>query len=123
MTLLRIASPAQALRVGVSIWFVVATLGQWAFFLFVMLFFGGHAFSGDLAGLNSKPHVTGYIRGDEFGNAHFIAHALLGGMVTFIGTWQLLPALRRRWPRIHRWNGRLFFGIALVAALSGLHLT
>jgi hypothetical protein len=98
-------------------------LGQWAFVLFIVLFFGGHTLSGDLAGLNNKPHVTGYVAGDTFGNIQFIAHALMGGLVTFAGTWQLVPALRRRWPHMHRWNGRLFLGISLVAALSGLYLT
>lgn len=119
----RIASPARALQLGATAWFVAATLGQWAFVLFILLFFGGHSLSGDLAGLNDKPHVTGYVPGDLYGNIHFIAHALMGGIVTFAGTWQLVPALRRRWPRIHRWNGRLFLSISLLAALSGLYLT
>ncbi|HEY6942320.1 DUF2306 domain-containing protein [Dokdonella sp.] len=119
----RIVSPAQALRLGASAWFVAATLGQWAFVVFIVLFFGGHVLGGDLAALNNKPHVTGYVRGDVFGNIQFIAHALMGGVVTFAGGWQLVPAVRRRWPHLHRWNGRLFLGIALVAALSGLYLT
>ncbi|MCA0392669.1 MAG: DUF2306 domain-containing protein [Proteobacteria bacterium] len=123
MTLPRIPSPGRALQLGASVWFIAATLGQWAFVLFILLFFGGHGLSGDLAGLNDKPHVTGYVPGDTFGNLQFIAHALMGGVVTFAGTWQLLPALRRRWPGIHRWNGRLFLGISLLGALSGLYLT
>lgn len=123
MTLHRTPSPARALQLGASAWFVAATLGQWAFVLFILLFFGGHTLSGDLAGLNDKPHVTGYVSGDVLGNIQFIAHALMGGVVTFAGAWQLVPALRRRWPRVHRWNGRLFLGISLLAAVSGLYLT
>lgn len=123
MTLSRIASPTQALHWGASAWFVAATVGQWAFVLFILLFFGGHTLSGDLAGLNDKPHVTGYVPGDLFGNVQLISHALMGGVVTFAGTWQLVPAVRRRWPGLHRWNGRVFFGLSLVAALSGLYLT
>lgn len=116
-------SPARTLQRGASAWFVAATLGQWAFVLFILAFFGGHTFTGDLAGLNDKPHVTGYVPGDTFGNLQFIAHALMGGIVTFSGTWQLVPALRRRWPRVHRWNGRLFLVVSLLGALSGLYLT
>ena len=116
-------SPARAMRLGATAWFAVATFGQWAFVLFIVLFFGGHALGGDLAGLNAKPHVTGYVPGDAFGNLQYIAHALLGGILTFSGTWQLLPALRRRWPRLHRWNGRLFLALSLLGALSGLSLT
>ena len=119
----RIPSPTRALHLGAAAWFIAATLGQWAFVLFILLFFGGHSLSGNLAGINDKPHVTGYVSGDTFGNFQFIAHALMGGIVTFAGTWQLLPALRRRWPRLHRWNGRLFLGISLFGALSGLYLT
>lgn len=123
MRLPRVPSPIRALRAGAAAWLVAAALGQWAFVLFIMLFFGGHTLSGDFAGLNDKPHVTGYVPGDVLGNIQFIAHALMGGIVTFAGVWQLLPALRHRWPRIHRWNGRLFFVISLAAALSGLYLT
>lgn len=116
-------SPARTLQRGASAWFVAATLGQWAFVLFILAFFGGHTLTGDLAGLNDKPHVTGYVPGDTFGNLQFIAHALMGGIVTFSGTWQLVPALRRRWPRVHRWNGRLFLVVSLLGAVSGLYLT
>jgi hypothetical protein len=123
MTSSRIPSPARALQSGASAWFIAATLGQWAFVLFILLFFGGHGLSGDLAGLNDKPHVTGYVPGDMLGNFQFIAHALMGGVVTFAGTWQLVPAVRRHWPRLHRWNGRLFLVISLLGALSGLYLT
>lgn len=116
--------PAQAaLKAGATAWFVAATLGQWAFVAFIALFFGGHTLAGDLAGLGAKPQVMGYVPGDTLGNAQFVAHALLGGLVTFVGTWQLIPALRRRWPRLHRWNGRLFFVVALVVTLGGFWLT
>ena len=45
------------------------------------------------------------------------------GLVTFSGAWQLIPALRRRWPAMHRWNGRLFLGVALLTTFSGFYLT
>lgn len=112
-----------ALKAGALAWFLAATAGQWAFVAFIALFFGGHGLLGDPAALNAKPHVTGYVPGDVLGNGQFLAHALLGGLVTFAGTWQLLPALRRRWPRLHRWNGRLFFMVALVVTLTGFWLT
>ncbi len=123
MSLPRTPSPSRALYLGASAWFIVAILGQWAFVAFILLFFGGHSVSGDLAGLNAKPHVTGYVSGDGVGNVLFISHALMGAVVTFAGAWQLAPALRRRWPGMHRWNGRLFLGISLLASLSGLYLT
>lgn len=111
------------LSAGATAWFAAALFGQWAFVAFIVLFFGGPLIDGDLAALNRKPHITGYVPGDLAGNTQFIGHALLGGLVTFAGVWQLVPALRRRWPALHRWNGRMFLGIALMVTLSGFYLT
>lgn len=120
------SSPSAAHRLlqrSAVAWFVAATLGQWLFVAFIVLFFGGHGLLGDPAALDAKPNLVGYVSGDHFGNAQFIGHALIGGLITFAGTWQLIPALRRRWPRLHRWNGRLFVLGAVVATLSGMFLT
>ncbi|OHE81759.1 MAG: hypothetical protein A2X76_11840 [Lysobacterales bacterium GWF1_69_6] len=119
----RLTRPARALEWGAAAWFLAATLGQWAFVGFIALFYGGHGLDGNLGALNGKPHITGYVPGDVMGNSQFLAHALLGGLVTFAGAWQLLPGLRRRWPALHRWNGRLFLVIALVVTLTGFWLT
>lgn len=113
----------RVLSAGATAWFASALFGQWAFVAFIVLFFGGSLVDGDLAALNRKPHITGYEPGDLVGNAQFVGHALLGGLVTFAGAWQLVPALRRRWPAVHRWNGRLFLGTALLVTLSGFYLT
>ena len=115
-------APNRVLSAGAAAWFVTATLGQWAFVAFILLFFGGALVTGDLPALNGKPHVTGYVPGDVVGNVQFIGHALLAGLVTFSGTWQLVPALRRRWPSLHRWNGRVFLSVALVVTLTGFYL-
>nr|WP_225589379.1 DUF2306 domain-containing protein [Pseudoxanthomonas sp. PXM01] len=119
---LRLPSPPRLLSAGATFWFVTATLGQLAFVVFIAAFFGGALATGDLAGLNAKPHVTGYVPGDIVGNTQFLGHAVLAGLVTFAGLWQLVPALRRRWPAVHRWNGRLFLGVALVVTLTGFWL-
>ena len=114
--------PSRLLSRGATAWFIAATLGQWAFVAFIVLFFGGPVLDGDLAPLNAKPHVTGYVPGDVMGNLQFVGHALLAGLVTFAGAWQLVPALRRRWPTLHRWNGRVFLSVALVVTLTGFYL-
>lgn len=116
------ATPSRFLSAGATAWFIAATLGQWAFVLFIVLFFGGPVLDGDLSPLNAKPHVTGYVPGDVAGNVQFVGHALLAGLVTFAGAWQLVPALRRRWPAVHRWNGRIFLAVALVVTLTGFYL-
>lgn len=118
----RLPQAPRALSLAAATWFVVATIGQWAFVAYIALFFGGHSLAGDFLALNDKPHVTGYVPGDTLGNAQFLMHALLGGLVTLAGAWQLLPALRRRWPAVHRWNGRLFLVVALISTLIGFWL-
>jgi hypothetical protein len=119
---IRLPAAPRALSLSAALWFVVATLGQWAFVAYVALFYGGHSLAGNFLALNDKPHVTGYVPGDTLGNAQFLMHALLGGLVTLAGAWQLVPAVRRRWPALHRWNGRLFLTVAMVSSLSGLWL-
>lgn len=115
-------APDRRLSRGATVWFATALLGQAAFIAFIAVFFGGAIASGNLAAVNAKPHITGYAPGDLLGNVQFLCHALLGGLVTLAGLWQLVPALRRRWPAVHRWNGRLFLGIALVVTLTGFYL-
>lgn len=112
-----------ALRRAATTWFVVASLGQWAFVLFILAFYGARVLTGDFAGFNDKPLITGHVPGDTLGNLQFTVHVLLAAMVTFAGILQLLPALRRRWPAVHRWTGRGFLLAALVATLSGFYLT
>jgi hypothetical protein len=120
---LRLPAAPRALSSAAATWFVSATLGQWAFVTFIALFFGGHGLTGNFSALNDKPHITGYVPGDSLGNSQFLLHALLGGLVTFAGAWQLLPSLRRHLPTAHRWNGRLFLTVAFVTTLMGFYLT
>jgi hypothetical protein len=119
----RLPPAPRALDLAAVLWFIAATMGQWAFVLFILLFFSPPLFSGDLQALNDKPHITGYVPGDTLGNLQLLLHVYLAAAVTLAGALQLLPALRRRWPAVHRWNGRLFLGAAVLATLSGFYLT
>lgn len=118
------ASPDGALlrRAGLA-WFLVAAAGQGAFIWMIIAHYGRKTMGGDLAGWNDKPIIKGYVPGDHPGNLMFAIHVLLAAVVTLGGLLQLLPAIRRRAPALHRWNGRLFFVIAYVMALGGLWLT
>jgi len=118
------ASPGGPLlrRAGLA-WFLVAAAGQGAFIWMITAHYGRKTMGGDLAGWNDKPIIKGYVSGDHPGNLMFAIHVLLAAVVTLGGLLQLLPAIRRRAPALHRWNGRLFFVIAYVMALGGLWLT
>ena len=118
------ASPAESLlrRSGLA-WFLVAAAGQGAFIWMIVAHYGRKTLAGDLAGWNNKPIIKGYVSGDHAGNLMFAVHVLLAAVVTLGGLLQLVPAVRERAPALHRWNGRIFFVIAYVMALSGLWLT
>jgi len=89
----RLPPAPRLLQHGASAWFIAAVIGQWAFVAFILLFYGGHGLSGDLAALNDKPPLTGYVPGGCIGSAQFLGPAMLGRPVPFDAAWQPLPAL------------------------------
>jgi hypothetical protein len=117
------SAESTALRWAGVLWFVVAAVGQTAFIAFILAFYGVRTATGDFAGWNDKPLIDGYIKGDGAGNIVFAAHVLLASVVTLGGLMQMIPALRRKWPRLHRWTGRTFLVIAVFMALSGAWLS
>lgn len=114
---------ASALRWAGRLWFAVAAVGQAAFIAFILAFYGVRTATGNFAGWNDKPLIDGYIKGDGPGNAVFAAHVLLASVVTLGGLMQLVPSLRRKWPRLHRWTGRTYLTLAVFMALSGVWLS
>ena len=114
---------AAALRWAARSWLLIAAIGQAAFIGFILLFYGVRTVTGNFAGWNDKPLIDGYIAGDRAGNAVFAAHVLIAAVVTFGGLMQLVPAIRRRAPTLHRWSGRVFLGLAVFMALSGIWLS
>lgn len=113
-----------ALRGAVALWLLVALIGQWAFFYYIAVFYGAATLSGDFAtwAVLSKMGATAYVEGDTVGNLTFGAHAMAAGVVALGGALQLMPQVRSRFPRFHRWNGRLFLTIVVALSLSGFWL-
>ena len=112
-----------ALRWSVRGWLLIAACGQVAFIGFILLFYGVRTVTGNFAGWNDKPLIDGYIAGDGAGNAVFAAHVLIAALLTILGLMQLVPAIRRRAPALHRWSGRIFLSMAVLTAVSGIWLT
>lgn len=107
------------LSMAVTTWFVVTTIGQWAFGGYIIAFYGKSTASGDLAKWNEVlPH--GYVKGDWAGNLVVGVHVLLAAVLVFGGPLQLLPFVRRRAPLFHRWLGRLYVTTAIIVATGGL---
>ncbi len=111
----------RALKASGVFWFSVAMAGQAAFVLYIVLFYGRLALAGDYASWNDVL-VGGWQAGDMIGNLTLASHLLLAAIITAGGPLQLIPAVRRRWPRFHRWNGRVYLTTAIIASLGGLYL-
>lgn len=111
----------RALAASATAWFVVAVLGQLIFATYVVAFYGGAAATGQFERWN-KVLPRGYVAGDLVGNLVMVLHLALAVVVMAGGAVQLVPAVRRRWPRFHRWNGRVYLSSVLVVALGGLFI-
>lgn len=105
-------------------WFAVMLIGQWAFFYYIVAFYGASTLSGDLEIWNRLSALgrTPYVEGDRFGNGAYAAHVLAAGIIAFGGILQLVPWIRARFPTFHRWNGRLFLLTVTGLSLSGFYL-
>lgn len=109
-------------RTGIA-WFCVAAIGQIAFILFIASYYGVRTATGNYAGWNDKSLIKGHVPGDDTGNLMFALHVLLAAVMTLAGLIQLVPVLRRKFPKLHRWSGRTFLVLACFLALGGLWLT
>ena len=109
------------LKASATLWFAVAVIGQLLFAWYVAALYGGAVLRGDPARWNSvAPHA--HVPGDTAGNAAFGLHMLLAVVITVGGALQLIPQVRSRAPRFHRWNGRVYVLLAAVASLTGLYM-
>jgi len=117
-------SGARILKGAGAFSFAVAFAGQWAFFYYIAAFYGVSTFSGNLEHWNRLEALgrTPYVAGDTGGNLAYAAHALGAGIIAFGGALQLTPFVRRRFPTLHRWNGRLFLTMVTGLSLSGFYL-
>ncbi len=99
----------------------VIVVGQLLFLLYLLASYGRATLAGDVAAW-SRFSAHGWVAGDPAGNVAMAAHLLLAAVVLCAGSLQLWPLVRRRWPALHRWSGRLYLSGCFVAAVSGLWL-
>lgn len=114
--------PDSALRAAAAGWFVVAVLGQWIFVAYLLLFYGGSALSGDLDRWAQVLASGGIVPGDPLGNIAIAAHIGFAVIIMVGGPLQLVPAMRRRFPALHRWNGRVYMTTAVIVSIAGLYM-
>lgn len=117
----KVATPytTRLLALAASAWLLVATLGQWLFGTYILLFYGTSTVTGEFERWNKVlPH--GYIEGDWKGNMVVGIHILLAAILVIGGPLQLIPKVRLLLPGFHRWLGRLYVLIAIIVSIAGL---
>lgn len=104
-------------------WLIVALIGQWLFAIYVLVAFAYPVVTGQANPETTKHMIQGHVSGDAFGNIMLYSHIIPAAIISLSGIFQLLPRVRKRWPRFHKYNGRLFLSLGFLGALSGLYLT
>ena len=115
------AAADRALRAAATFWWIVAAAGLWLFGLYIAAVYGLGVAIGDLSRWNVVlPDGHGYVPGDGGGNLALGQLLAAAFLVTASGLLQLVPQIRARAPRLHRWNGRLFLSAGMIAAATGM---
>ncbi|TAJ53450.1 MAG: DUF2306 domain-containing protein [Nevskiaceae bacterium] len=109
------------LRISGGLWLGTAVFGQALFAIYVAVFYGRAALQGRFQDWN-KVLAHGYVPGQWLLNIVLGLHLIFVVLIIAGGALQLLPALRRRAPGFHRWNGRLYLLSAAILSLGGLAL-
>lgn len=112
---------ARWLSAAAAAWFTVAALGQWLFVVYIVGFYGRTLVTGRMQDWN-KILPEGHVSGDTVGNLMVGVHILLAAVVMGGGALQLVPAIRRRWPRFHHWNGRVYLAAVFLVAVAGVYM-
>ena len=117
-------SPPRALEAAAKLWFATAVAGLSLFLVYILGVYAPSVLFGNYEAWNRNGNlIKGFVPGDHAGNLAFAAHMALAAAVTGGGLIQLVPAVRTRWPRVHRWTGRTFLLMAALASVTGAYMT
>ena len=111
----------RTLDAAARFWFAAALSGQVMFAIYIAVFYGRAAIRGTLGDWN-RILVHGYSPDTPIGNGIVTVHLLAAFLIALGGALQLVPAIRRKAPVFHRWNGRVFMISALAASIAGLYM-
>ncbi len=109
------------LNASAATWFLTATMGQWFFAYYIMVFYGGNAIQGDWEAWSNRM-IHGIIEGDMIGNIAVLIHILLAFVISFCGPLQFIPQIRNNYPTFHRVNGRLYIMTSLVISIAAIYM-
>ncbi len=116
-------SPEKVLNNTVKYWVVVALLGQWLFAAYILSIYLFPALFGQAELTSSLSPGQGVKAGSSATSLVFYSHILPAALMAMSGLFQLFPSIRKKYPKFHRYNGRIFLTLGLSGALTGLYLT
>jgi Predicted membrane protein (DUF2306) len=95
-------------------WLSAAIFGMYILAFYLGALPGQHLnrWNDNLPGLYSKHSL--------FALVTMSAHLATGSIILLLGPVQLIGTIRSRWPRFHRWCGRLYVLTAFLAGIGGL---
>lgn len=106
----------------VVIWFVTTLLGQWVFILYLLTYYIQPALQRGLVAWSGNQLVTGYVANDSVGNYVVATHIFIAILILGLGPLQLIPKIRKRYLRFHRWSGRIYLVAVVITSLAGLYM-
>lgn len=96
---------------------VAAWLSGCLFALYILAFYGGALLDG-VAGPGQATRL--FDPAALRASVGIGLHLLAGVVLLLLGPIQLIAALRARWPKLHRWSGRVYASAAMLAGAGGL---
>ncbi|MFK7775425.1 MAG: DUF2306 domain-containing protein [Saprospiraceae bacterium] len=109
------------LKTSVNIWFAVVVIGQVIFALYILGVYGVSGIAGDFERWNSVSS-HGYVQRDFLGNTFFGMHVILAAIITIGGPLQLMKGVRKKFPKFHQINGRIYIYSAFLISMAGFYL-
>jgi hypothetical protein len=98
---------------------VSAWISTGLFGLYILAFYAAAALDGDLARWNEGlPQL--YEAHTPLATSGIGLHFAAGGVILALGCIQFIAPLRARYPKVHRWIGRIYVFAALCAGAGGL---
>ncbi|MCG7537059.1 DUF2306 domain-containing protein [Pseudoalteromonas sp. OOF1S-7] len=104
-------------------WIVIALLGQWAFAVYILSIYALPLLIGAPEHADKVSPAQGFDSSGGFNSLMFFGHIIPAALMAMSGIFQLSPGMRQRYPRFHRYNGRLFLVLGMSGALTGLYLS
>jgi hypothetical protein len=114
-----VSTPSKILQFSAKMWFITATLGQWLFGIYIILFYGKSTFTGNFQKWN-EVLPKGYVPGDWKGNLLIGIHVILAIILVIGGPLQIMPFIRNRFKVFHRTLGKIYILTAVVVSLAGV---